>query len=216
MKIVAGARKSPLSRAQFEEIKRDLSFCRPEVRLDSHFLETSGDLDRKTSLRSLGKTDFFTKEIDRLVLAGKCRVGIHSAKDLPEPLAEGLVLVALTRGLDPSDVVVLRKGEALNSLPAGARIATSSARREEAVSALRDDFAFVDLRGTIGERIALLERGEADGVVVAEAALIRLGLLHLNRVVIPGETVPFQGQLAVVARNDDLQMREIFECLDSR
>ena len=81
---------------------------------------------------------------------------------------------------------------------------------------MRPDLRFIDLRGTIGQRLSKLEKGEADGVVVAEAALIRLGLTHLNRVRIPGETAQFQGQLAVVCREDDKEMRELFACIDSR
>lgn len=216
MLILAGARKSPLSQVQFHEIRAALAVHHPAVDLQPHFIDTSGDIDQKTSLRALGKTDFFTKEIDDLLLQGHCRVGIHSAKDLPVPIAAGLTIVALTRGLDPSDSLVLREGASLHSLPEGARIATSSQRREEAVNALRKGFRFVDLRGTIGQRLAKLDSGEADGVVVAEAALIRLGLTHLNRIVIPGETVPFQGQLAVVANAGDGKMAEIFRCLDSR
>lgn len=215
MLVVAGARNSPLSVAQFYEIERELSRHHPHVSLRPHFIETTGDVDKKTSLRGLEKSNFFTKEIDEMLIAGKCRIAIHSAKDLPDPFPKGLAVVAFTRGVDPSDVLVLRPEQSLDSLPAGARIATSSARREASVSVLRKDLAFVDIRGTIGERIAALENGKADGVVIAEAALIRLGLTHLNRVPIPGETAPFQGRLAVMAREGDEEMREVFRCLNS-
>ncbi len=212
MKIKAGARSSPLSRAQVEEVLAEM----PSLELEMVWMATSGDLDKKTSLRSLGKTDFFTKELDEMLLKGMIRIAVHSAKDLPEPIPEGLALAAITKGVDARDSLVLREGETLGSLRRGAIIATSSERREEMVRSLRGDLQFVDLRGTIGERLAKLGRGEADGVVVAEAALIRLKLTHLNRIFIPGETVPMQGRLAILARSDDGEMLEFFSGIDAR
>lgn len=214
--IITAARKSPLSQAQFAEVQRELAIYHPQILLHPYFVETTGDIDKRTSLRGLRKTDFFTKEIDNLLLEGKCLAAIHSAKDLPEPMPSGLAIAALTKGVDASDALVLRPGESLASLPSGARIATSSERREAAVSSLRQDLCYIDLRGTIGDRLAKLESGEADGVVVAEAALIRLGLTHLNRIALPGETTPLQGQLAIVVRANDSFLLELFKCLDSR
>jgi len=208
--IRVAARRSPLSQVQTREVEQELQQHHPQVCFDPVYLESYGDHDRTTSLRSLDKTDFFTKEIDACVLGGDCRLAIHSAKDLPEPLPEGLCLVCLTRGQDSSDSLVLRQGVSLNDLPAGARIATSSLRREEAVCQLRSDLNFQDIRGTIEERLATLDRGDVDGVVIAEAALIRLDFTSRNRVRLPGETTPLQGQLAVVAREDDTAMKELF------
>lgn len=206
------ARGSPLSIAQVEELQ---SLIHPLVAFEPVFVETYGDKDRETSLRSLGKTDFFTREVDALVLGGHCDISVHSAKDLPDPLPDQLSLIALTKGVDARDALVLREGESVESLPAGAVIATSSERRIDAVNALRSGFSFIDLRGTIGERLQLLQDGSADGVVVAEAALIRLKLTHLNRVYLPGATVPGQGKLAIVGRADRKYLLEkLFTCLD--
>lgn len=216
MNIPVAARSSPLSLVQFEEVLQELRQHHPHVSFDLIKVVTIGDKDKKTSLRNLGKSDFFTKEIDEMLLKKEARIGIHSAKDLPEPLPEGLTIVALTRGVDNADALVMRPGESLASLPSGAVIATSSERREEMVRALRSDLRFCDLRGTIGERLEKLERGEADGVVVAEAALIRLKLTPLNRMIIPGETAAGQGQLAIVAHGEDREMAELFSCMDVR
>ena len=207
IQLKIGARSSPLSRAQFEEVARELG----GVDLIPIWVETTGDRDRTTSLRGLNKTDFFTREIDELLLKGEIDAAIHSAKDLPEPLPEGLVIAAVTRGIDPRDSLVLRPNETLAGLGAGAVIATSSVRREGAVRQILKDPVFIDLRGTIGERLVKLEEGTADGVVVAEAALIRLGLNHLNRVFLPGETVPLQGKLAIVVRKGDDKRKKLFE-----
>lgn len=214
--IKVGARESPLSKVQVQEVLSALQAHHPEISFETFFVLSKGDKDQKTSLRHLQKTDFFTREIDEMVLKGICQVGIHSAKDLPEPLPEGLRVVALTEGLDPSDVLVIRHGETLDSLPPKAIIATSSERREAAVRMLRPDFTFVDLRGTIEQRLEKLEKGEADGVVVAMAALIRLGLTHLNLIKIPGETVHHQGRLAIVARKGDQDMSQLFGTIDAR
>ncbi len=213
--ITVGARSSPLSRAQVQEVLEGLRIHHPAIDFSPTFLETRGDYDQNTSLRTLGKTDFFTKEVDALLLEGKCRIAVHSAKDLPDPLPEGLSLVALTRGLDPGDVLVLPPGTTLHELPCGAVIATSSERREWAVNQLRSDFCFMDIRGTIGQRLAKLGSGDVAGVVVAEAALIRLGLTGLNRVRLPGPTTPFQGRLAVLARELDVVMKDLFSCIHS-
>lgn len=214
--IIVGARSSPLSQAQMREVQFNLNEYHPAILFESLLVDTYGDKDRSISLRGLDKTDFFTREVDELLLTGACRIAIHSAKDLPEPLCRGLSLIALTQGQDPSDSLVMREGEALDDLPTGAVIATSSQRREEAVRLLRSDVAFIDLRGTIGERLALLNCYEADGVVIAESALIRLNMTHLNRIKLPGKTVKHQGQLAVVAREGDREISELFACLDSR
>lgn len=215
-KILVGSRSSPLARIQVEEVLAELRQHHPYLDFDPTFVDSTGDKDQQTSLRILDKTDFFTKEIDEMLLKKECRIAIHSAKDLPSPLPKGLLLVALTRGIDPSDSLVLMPGQTIHTLPTAAVIATSSVRREEAVRRLRSDLTFIDIRGTIGKRLEKLYEGEAQGVVLAEAAIIRLGLTSLNRITLPGDTVPFQGQLAVVARADDFEMRELFACIDSR
>lgn len=216
MIVSIGARRSPLSRAQVKEIYQELKTFYPEIQFDVHYVDTTGDIDLETSLRSLDRTDFFTKEIDHLIQKGQCRAGVHSAKDLPENLGKDLTIAAITEGVDPADVLVLRDHEQLKTLPKKAKIATSSERREEAVKKLRDDLTFVDIRGNIQSRLDKLFSGEVDGVVIAEAALLRLELTHLNRVRLPGLPAPLQGQLAVVVRIGDKMMLDLFSCLDSR
>ena len=200
--IKIGARDSLLSRKQVEEVFSELDCAYEPI-----WVKTHGDLDRTQSLRALDKTDFFTRELDEMLLKGEVNVTIHSAKDLPEPLHEGLEVIALTRGIDPSDSLVLREND---SLRPGMVIGTSSNKREEMVSQLQEGLEFADIRGTIRERLDRLYERKVDGVVIAEAALLRLGLIHLNRIRLPGETAPLQGRLAVVARKDDEQMRFLF------
>lgn len=215
VRIVVGARKSLLSQAQAREILWEIRLHHPEIEFETVFLESHGDKDLRTSLRSLDKTDFFTREIDHLLLSGGCRIAIHSAKDLPEPIPDGLKMIALTKGVDPSDSLVMRDGVSFESLASGAIIATSSQRREEVIKQLRTDLRFIDLRGTIEQRLEKLLTREADGVIVAEAALIRLGLTRLNRLRLPGEVAVNQGKLAVLAREKDQEMANLFSVIDT-
>lgn len=215
MKIKVGSRKSPLALAQVKEVLDEIRIFHPSVEFDILPVDTIGDCDRITSLRSLDKTDFFTRELDDLLVNFGCQIAIHSAKDLPEPLPNGLQLAAMTKGVDPSDALVLREGVSFAQLPPGAVIATSSKRREELMASLRTDFTFVDIRGNIGERLHKLYTGEVDGVVVAEAALIRLHL-QPNRMRLPGETAMHQGRLAIVCRAKDQEMISLFSLLHMR
>jgi hydroxymethylbilane synthase len=209
------ARASKLSQAQVKEVEEEIRKFHPEIFLEPLWVTTTGDKDLSTSLRTLDKSDFFTREIDALLLQEKCRIAVHSAKDLPEPLPEGLKIVALTQGVDPSDSLVMPEGKSLTSLPKGARIGVSSLRREKKIQELRADFVGIDIRGTIDARLEILNSGKIDALIVAEAALIRLGLNHLNRLKLEGETAPLQGKLAILARSDDLEMEELFSLLDT-
>ncbi|MBN4066749.1 hydroxymethylbilane synthase [Simkania negevensis] len=216
--IAVAARPSPLSLVQVEEVREELERCSEHVAFDVVTIETVGDRDRTTSLRTMEKTDFFTHEIDKSLFDGRCRIAIHSAKDLPDPLAIGLQLVALTRGVDSSDVLVLSKGVVESALnDERIVVATSSQRREDVVRESYPRLRFCDVRGNVGERIAQLDAGKFDALVVAMAALIRLGLCEeLNTVPLPGETASGQGRLAVVAREGDREMEELFQQIDVR
>lgn len=209
--VRVGARGSNLSQKQVWEVLKELNKHEPHVTFDPVWIKTSGDKDQKTSLRFMENSNFFTKELDDLLLAGEIRLSMHSAKDLPKPLAEGLSMVALTHGLDPSDSLVMSPTFTGKGL-----IATSSLRREKTIRELYPEAQLVDIRGTIEQRLSYLERGEIEGLVVAECALIRLGLTHLPRVTLPKPYAEYQGQLAVLARSDDIEMSRLFACIDSR
>lgn len=212
--ILIGARSSPLSRTQVFEVVEAIKRNYPDLEMDFQpvWIDTMGDLDKKSSLRDREKTDFFTRQIDEALLAGSCRIAVHAAKDLPEPLPAGVALVALTAGIDPADALVLPVGMSFAELPKFPLIATSSSRREEAVRSILPAARFCDIRGTIAERLDFLDSGACDGLVVAEAALIRLQMRR-ERVILEGATAPMQGRLAVVALDTDEQMRQLFSCL---
>ena len=212
--IRVGARRSPLSCKQVEEVFFELRSFHPLVTFQTFLVDTLGDGDQATSLRTLDKTDFFTREIDTLLLKGGCRIAIHSAKDLPDPLPKGLVLVSLTRGIDPADVLVFREGESLETLSKVPKIGSSSLRRDEAVKKILPEAQIFDIRGTIENRLQQLDSRKYDAVVMAEAALIRLGLCQRDRFRLQGTSTPLQGKLAVVAREGDEEMRQLFSCMN--
>lgn len=207
--ISVGARGSLLSKAQVEEVYQEIRPFFPEIKFHPVWISTKGDQDKTTSLKTLEKTNFFTDEIDRRQAEGEFRISIHSAKDLPDPLHPDLEVVALTKGVDPSDSLVVKE----LPLRPGARIGTSSERREVFLKNWRSDLVFVDVRGTIDERLKLLDKGALDGVVIAEAALIRLKLTDRARIHLPCETAVNQGSLAIVARKNDAEMKHIFRML---
>ncbi len=212
-RVSVASRQSRLALQQVQEVLEELQAFHPCLEFDVHSTVTTGDLDKTTSLRTMGATDFFTKEVDQFLLENKCQIAIHSAKDLPDPMHPDLDIIALTKGVDSRDVLVLREGMNVEALPAGAKIATSSQRRMEVIQELRSDLTLVDIRGNIDERLEKLFSHEVDGVVMARAALIRLQLTHLNQIFLEGPTAALQGRLAVVARKDDMKMRDLFSCL---
>ncbi|MBS0624178.1 MAG: hydroxymethylbilane synthase [Verrucomicrobia bacterium] len=205
--IKIAARGSQLSRVQVQEILQELQSYHPTYSFECSYVSTYGDRDHSISLRTLDKTDVFTREVDQEVLSGRSRLGIHSAKDLPDPLTKGLKCIALTKGVDPRDSLVLRDPLALKE---GALIATSSLRREQLIQQLYPYVRCQDIRGTIEERLRKMDAAEFDGMVMAEAALIRLKLHHVYRLTLPGEPAPLQGRLAVIARQEDQDMAELF------
>lgn len=211
LEIVVGARGSQLSQAQVLEVHQELSLHHPQIRFYPIWVTTQGDRDKTTSLRLLDKTDFFTREVDERQLKGEFRIAIHSAKDLPDPLAHGLKVVAITRGVDASDVIVYNQ----EPFPERGVIGTSSVRREETLLKQWPHARCIDIRGTIEERLAWLDAGKGDGVVMAKAALIRLGLSHRRHLQLSGETAPLQGRLAILARENDDEMKALFACLNS-
>lgn len=206
--LIVGSRASSLARAQVAEVLTEIRYFVKDITFSPLWIETLGDRDRQTDLRNLLKTDFFTREIDEALLAGKTRIAIHSAKDLPDPLPEGLALVALTAGQDPRDMLV-------GKLFPGARVGISSLRREKIIVSLEKESQMMPIRGTIEERLSLLEKGHLDALVVPEAALLRLKL-DPPRMPLLGSSAPLQGQLAIVAREDDREMKELFAPLDTR
>ncbi|MCM8775066.1 MAG: uroporphyrinogen-III C-methyltransferase [Candidatus Omnitrophica bacterium] len=208
-----GTRTSPLALKQVEEIEAYLKWICPGVRLEIVRIDTPCDRDKKTPLSEVEGTDFFTREIDEALLKGQIDFAVHSAKDLPDRLPQGIGIVAVTESLDPFDVLVSRNKRKLVELPLGAKIGTSSRSRKDQLKTYRTDFRIFDLRGNIEDRLAQLEKNDLDAIVMAGAGLRRLGLETWISDILDFETFkphPLQGCLAVTIREDNLELKKIF------
>ena len=207
MLLRVGSRGSRLALTQAERASEALR--RPGVEIALVPITTAGDRDRTRPFGEIGSRGVFVKELEEALLAGRIDVAVHSAKDLPSRVADGLVLAAVPRRGDPRDALV---GRALDELPSGATVATGSVRRRAQLRTLRPDLRFVELRGNIGTR---MERVPPDGaIVVAAAALDRLGWLDRAAEVFDVERVcpqVGQGALAVECRADDPTTQAMLE-----
>jgi len=213
MKIRLAARASPLSLAQVEIVARALS-GRAEVEIATY--RTTGDRLSHLDAAIQGK-GVFTREIDEALLGGRADVGIHSLKDLPSEMPEGLVLAAVPAREDPSDVLISCPHRSFAALPKGARVGTGSPRRRAQLQAARPDLQIADARGNVDTRIRRLKESRWDAIVLARAGLARLGRLEEISEVFSSEILlPAigQGALALVIRRGDDRAAEILAALD--
>jgi hydroxymethylbilane synthase len=214
-----GTRTSPLALAQVREIVQLLKTVAPDVGLEIISMDTVGDRDKKTPISEMEGTDFFTREIDRALLDRRIDLAVHSAKDLPDVIPDGIVIAATTRSVDPYDVLVSKDHLKLRDLPKGARVGTSSERRKNQLRAYRPDLELVDIRGTMGERLDKLFSEDLDAIVIAGAGLIRLGLGRRITERIGFDILkphPLQGSLAVAVRAEDEEFKTLFGKLDGK
>ncbi len=209
--INVGSRKSPLALVQVKEI---FDVLKPVPKYELITFDTAGDKDKITALSTRPADDFFTDALDQALLNSQIDIAIHSAKDLPAHIHEGLEIFALTAVLDDTDSWIGRCPWA--NLPANAKVGTSSVLRQKQTKELHPTAQIIDIRGTIEERIQLVKEGKIDGIIVATCALKRLKLSDLITDVLPWEGMPLQGQLAVMGRRDDIILKRLFAPLDVR
>lgn len=213
--IKVGTRGSRLALVQVDEIRGLLQDKGVGTIFERKVYDTKGDIDRKTPLADPTlPDDFFTDTLDRALLNKEIDVAIHSAKDLPQQIHPDLKIFALTTSFDDTDAFVGKTK--FNELPSGAKVGTSSALRKQSVKELRSDLTVVDIRDNIEERLRLVDEGYCDGIIVATAALKRLGVGHLIQDTMPWEATALQGQLAVVGRAHDTPWESLFSCIDVR
>jgi len=163
-------------------------------------------------LERFGGRGVFTRELDTALLEGRIDLAVHSAKDYPTDVPKALIVAAYPCRWPANDSLVGRQGERLTDLPQGALVGTGSLRRSAQIRSLRPDLRFENIRGNIETRLRKLDTGQYDAVIIAEAALRRLGLTERRREVLPiGRMVPDAGQgaLIVVCRRNDRRMRQM-------
>jgi hydroxymethylbilane synthase len=210
-------RGSPLARWQADHVAGLLRIASPDLEVEPVVVSTLGDRRLDQDIWQLGGAGVFVKEVQAAVLDGRADAAVHSAKDLPSDPAlatPGVVLASVPERGDPRDALV---GRSLAELPPGARVATGSTRRRAQLADLRPDLTFTGLRGSIATRLAKAVEGEVAAVVVAAAALDRLGRLdEAAEVLAPEVVVPQigQGALAVECREDDDDVRALLAAIE--
>ena len=214
--IRVGSRGSPLALIQDEEAIAQLKAHHPGLEFEVIVVRTSGDANQTAPLAGMGLGVFVNQLEDRL-LSGDLDMAVHSLKDLPTRLPDGLTLGAILERKDPRDVLVNRWNCPPEELPPGARIGTSSPRRAAQLRRFVPGVEVVPIRGNVETRLRKAEGDEADGAVLAAAGLARLGMddrvaayLSPQRFVPP----PGQGALAVEVRSDDRRMLDILESIE--
>ena len=206
--LVIGSRGSKLALWQAEQARERLRQLNPQVDVHIEIIKTTGDV-KNEPLSVIGGKGVFTKELEDALLDGRIDIAVHSLKDLPTILPDGLSIAAICEREDPRDALVLRAGVengSLLHLPEGAVVGTSSQRRLAQLKALRSDVEVRDLRGNVDTRIRKLDEGQYDAVILASAGLVRLGLQdRISARIAISEMLPAvgQGAIAIETRSDN-------------
>ena len=200
------ARESRLSKIQVDEFMAKF----PDVNFTVEYISSFGDKNQKISLlNGEAPDDMFTRELDVAILERRADIAVHSAKDLPAKLADGLKVAAMYEAFDKTDSLVSRNHIKLADLPSGSKIGTSSPLRKKELLALRPDIEIVGIRGCIEDRVRQVRDGIVDAAIVATCALKRLKMESDITEILPFATHPMQGRLAVTCRENDDWICEI-------
>jgi hydroxymethylbilane synthase len=210
-----GSRGSQLALWQAHHISDLLRARGHEIELE--IIKTTGDKITDVALAKVGTKGMFTKEIEEALAEGRVDLAVHSLKDLPTELPPGFELVAITTRVNPRDVFLSVQYDCLDSLPKGARVGTSSLRRQAQLKAFRPDLEVYPLRGNVDTRVRKLEQGEYDAIILAAAGLTRLGKTQFVREYLPETFVcpaAGQGALGIEIREGDVATRKHLEFLN--
>ncbi len=201
-----GTRASKLALTQSGHIRDRIARAVPKGAVSLAHITTSGDRIQDRLLTEIGGKGLFTQEIEQALLSGRIDCAVHSLKDMPAECPPGLVIAAIPEREDPRDAILSATYDSIDAMPMGARLGTASLRRQTQARHRRPDLIIVPLRGNVDTRIAKLEQGEADAILLAVSGLNRLGLGHLPRGFLdPVECppAPGQGALAIQTREAD-------------
>jgi hydroxymethylbilane synthase len=216
-KLRIATRKSALALWQAEHVADLLRQQYPGLPIELLPLVTEGDRILDRPLASIGGKGLFLKELERALLDGEAELAVHSMKDVPVEMTPGLQLDIVLQRANPFDALLSRSGQKLSELPAGARIGSSSLRRQCQVLAVRPDLRVLDLRGNVNTRIRKLQDGEYEAIILACAGLERLGFEDLITEILHAPEwlpAPTQGTIAVQYRADDPLTRECLLALN--
>ena len=214
--IVVGTRSSKLALWQAEYVAGRIREKYPDKSVKLLHITTKGDRVLDVPLAKIGGKGLFTKEIETAMLDGEIDIAVHSLKDMPTALPEGLVLAAITKRANVGDAFVSIKYDSFAKLPKGAKIGTSSLRRKAQLLSVRPDLQICDLRGNVNTRLDKLAQGKFDAVILAAAGLERLGFSDKITEILPKEIcIPAvgQGALAIETRADDKETIDLLSFL---
>lgn len=208
--IVVGSRGSKLALIQAELVASKIREANPHLEVGISKVITKGDRDRRTRLDWMTEVGIFVKELEEALLDGRIDVAVHSLKDVPTELPRGLCLLAVTERIDPRDIMVSKSK--LDDLSSGSRIGTGSLRRTVQLAQYRSDLEVCSIRGNVDTRLGKVSSGEVDGVILAAAAMLRLGWENRITEYLPvAYFLPAVGQaaLTIEARLDDKELVEL-------
>jgi len=215
MRLKIASRKSRLSIRQVELVIDEIRRVYPDVMTEIKFYRTKGDIYRDLPPTKIGSKGIFEKEVNKAVLRGEADIAVHSLKDIPVETYEELDLVAVIPRETPLESLITKDGLGFNELRPGSVIGTSSIRRKAALLNMRRDIKVRDLRGNVDTRLRKLWRGEYDAIIVAEAAIRRLGYSsNIKRYIFtPYEVTPApcQGIIGIYARRDDKEIIDLLK-----
>ncbi|MHC5595195.1 MAG: hydroxymethylbilane synthase [Nostoc sp.] len=218
--IRIGSRKSQLALVQTYWVQEQLKNCYPDITFEVHTMSTQGDKILDVALAKIGDKGLFTKELEVGMLNQEIDFAVHSLKDLPTHLPEGLTLAAITERENPADALVVHekhKDKQIDTLPEGAVIGTSSLRRLAQLRHHFPHFTFKDVRGNLITRLAKLDAGEYDALILAAAGLERLGMSDRVHQIIPKEIslhAVGQGALGIECRADDSELLSLLKAIE--
>ena len=210
-------RKSPLALWQTEHVADALRAAHPGLVVELVPLSTRGDEVLDRSLAAIGGKGLFLKELELAMQRGDADCAVHSLKDVPMELDAGFALAAILERTDPADAFVSNAFDDIDALPQGARVGTSSLRRQAQLRARRPDLELRDLRGNVNTRLAKLDAGNYDAIVLACAGLQRLGLGDRIRARMAAPDwlpAPAQGAIAIECRDGDAAVQDLMRVLD--
>ncbi|MEE2955262.1 MAG: hydroxymethylbilane synthase [Pseudomonadota bacterium] len=214
-------RSSPLALAQANEVKDALTSVDPtlvaEKKIEIKTFKTSGDLIQIGSLAEAGGKGLFTKEVEAALLKGEAEIAVHSMKDMPSYLPDGLVIGAFLKRQDPRDALISRAEKNLSSLRPGSIVGTASLRRKAILLRKRPDVRTVSLRGNVETRLKKVKEGVVDATFLAIAGLKRLGMVdHVSNILEPEEMLPAvcQGVIGIECRKNDLKTLSLIRAID--
>ncbi|MEO8046527.1 MAG: hydroxymethylbilane synthase [Nitrospirota bacterium] len=215
--VVLGTRGSKLAVQQSEWVQAQLHALAPHVTVTLRRIQTSGDKILDVPLAQIGGKGLFVKEIEEALLSGEIDLAVHSMKDVPTELPEGLEILCVPPREDPRDALISRDGWSFKDLPRGARIGTSSLRRQSQFLYARPDLAIAMLRGNLDTRLKKLHEGQFDAIVLAAAGLRRLAWAHeITEYLSPQICLPAiaQGALGIEGRQEDVFIRALLSGLN--